>query len=377
MSFLWYPSVKQAPYRGVTSYGGGATGGLLIGGLSLTAPADSGNGGGFSIDQGTAGGYSIGGESNSITSASTTYHLDTWSFADSGSGSQGDLTDFTTGNITVDCGSQGSHWPFHMAINVTSDPYGRCVNQIEWSRGSTAIGGCEVYGSNKGINGSNFNDANPLTLWTFLGNINGGGTNNGSTGNGGTGSSGNLVRGCFNPNSYGYKWYLFKWTDSNGSGTTGPDKINTGVQASFHMYGCRLNYMDVGGAVGSNKIWPSYSHYKYIVGTATYGHNPMGTKFYAMENDFTNGHQIQDRGGNFQACNDTGAWNYANWSGSFSPAKQIQNFYGDSNFGLGRRAARVTIQGGTGGGWTTMFEGVFDTYGGCGWRDFSGKRWWT
>ena len=186
-----------------------------------------------------------------------------------------------------------------------------------------------------------------------------------------------MVRGCFNPNSYAYKWYLFKWTDSNGTGSTGPDKINTGVRASFHMYGCRLNYMDVGGAVGSNKIWPSYSHYKYIVGSPNYHHNPMGTRFYAMENDFNNGHLIQDRGGSFQACNDTGAWNYADWSGNIGSAKQIQNFYGDSNFGAGRRGARVTIQGGNGSSWTTMFEGVWDTYGGCGWRDFSGKRWWT
>ena len=50
---------------------------MASGGVLMPPPADSGNGGGYSIDQGTAGGVSIGTESNTITSASTNYLLDT------------------------------------------------------------------------------------------------------------------------------------------------------------------------------------------------------------------------------------------------------------------------------------------------------------
>ena len=371
MSNLWYP--KQSPIITLVGMSGGATSLGISRGGPPSQGADTGDGYGYSIDEGADDT-----ESNSITSDSSTYHMSTWSFADSGSGSQGTLTDYDTGNITVDCGSQAGHWPFYLAVKVSSAPKGRVINQIEWSRGSIAIGSGKVYGSNwADIDGTNFNDETN-GKWTFLGDINMGGTNNGSTGNGGNnGSTENVSRCLFNPNSYGYQWIMIKFTDSSGTGSYGP-AASGATKASFHMYGLRFNYFDVGGAVGSNKTFPSYRYYKYIVGSATHHHNPMTTVFYGMAKNFNTSWELKNLGGTSN-CGDNGAWNYANWtSNDLSANRQVINVFAYSNYGGGRRGTRYTFQGSFDNStWVTMWDGSYDTGGSCGWRNLGGKRWWA
>ena len=376
MSILWYPSVKQAPLMGLTGMGGGATSlSIALAGGPPARGADSGDGYGYSIDDGATAT-----ESNSITSESNTYHLSSWSFADSGSGSQGNLLDYDTSLITVDCGSQAGHWPFYLAVKVSDADKGRVINQIEWNRGSIAIGSGKVYGSNwSDIDNTNFNDETN-GKWTFLGDINMGGTNNGSTGNGNSnhgGASEYVSRCVFNPNSYGYQWIMIKFTDSNGTGSYGPD-VSGSTYASFHMYGMRLNYFNVGGAVGTNKIWPSFRWYKYQVDSATHHHNPMTTVFYGKEDSFSDYSLLKDLGGTSN-CGDTGQWNYSEWtSGDLGSQKQIMNVFAYSNYGGGRRGTRFSFLGSPDlNTWTQMYTGVYDTGGSCGWRSFGGKRWWS
>ena len=372
MSNLWYP--KQSPIITLVGMSGGATSLGISRGGPPSQGADTGDGYGYSIDEGADDT-----ESNSITDENSTYHMSSWSFADSGSGSQGTLTDYDTGNITVDCGSQAGHWPFYLAVKVSSAPKGRVINQIEWSRGSIAIGSGKVYGSNwSDIGAGNFNDETN-GKWSFIGDINMGGTNNGSTGNGGVNNSSENVSRCvFNPNSYGYQWIMIKFTDSNGAGTYGPPVSDTGVKASFHMYGMRLNYFNVGGAVGSNKIWPSFRWYKYEVDSSTHSHNPMTTTFYGKEGHFNNYSLLKNLGGTSN-CGDTGSWNYSEWTANdLGSNKQIMNIFAFSNYGGGRRGTRFTLQGSTdGSSWTQIYTGHYDTGGSCGWRSFGGKRWWT
>ena len=375
MSNLWYP--KQSPIITLAGMGGGATSLGISRGGPPSQGADTGDGYGYSIDEGADDT-----ESNSITSESNTYHLSSWSFADSGSGSQGNLLDYDTSLVTVDCGSQAGHWPFYLAVKVSDADKGRVINQIEWNRGSIAIGSGKVYGSNwSDIGASNFNDETN-GKWSFLGDINMGGTNNGSTGNGSSGADGSgehVSRCVFNPNSYGYQWIMIKFTDSNGAGTYGPPVSDTNVKASFHMYGMRLNYFDMGGAVGSNKIWPSYRYYIYDVDSATHGHNPMTTQFYGKEDTFGDYYLLKDLGGSGNNCSDSGSWNYAEWtSNDLGSNKQIMNIFAFSNYGGGRRGTRFTLKGSTdNSSWTTLYTGHYDTGGSCGWRSFGGKRWWS
>ena len=361
---------------GLTGMGGGATSlSIALAGGPPARGADSGDGYGYSIDDGATAT-----ESNSITSESNTYHLSSWSFADSGSGTQGNLLDYDTSLITVDCGSQGSHWPFYLAVKVSDAQYGRVINQIEWNRGSIAIGSGKVYGSNwSDIDSTNFNDETN-GKWSFLGDINMGGTNNGSTGNGNTNHETvheEVSRCVFNPNSYGYQWIMIKFTDSNGTGSYGPD-VSGSTYASFHMYGMRLNYFNVGGAVGTNKIWPSFRWYKYQVDSATHHHNPMTTVFYGKEDSFSDYSLLKDLGGTSN-CGDTGQWNYSEWtSGDLGSQKQIMNVFAYSNYGGGRRGTRFSFLGSPDlNTWTQMYTGVYDTGGSCGWRSFGGKRWWS
>ena len=375
MSNLWY--TKQSPIITLAGMGGGATAlGITRSAAPPTRGADGGDGYGYSIDEGANAT-----ESNAITSESNTYHLSSWSFADSGSGSQGNLLDYDTSLITVDCGSQAGHWPFYLAVKVSDADKGRVINQIEWNRGSIAIGSGKVYGSNwSDIGASNFNDETN-GKWTFLGDINMGGTNNGSTGNGNSNHGGyqEYVSRClFNPNSYGYQWIMIKFTDSNGAGTYGPPVSDTNVKASFHMYGMRLNYFNVGGAVGSNKIWPSFRWYKYEVDSATHHHNPMTTTFYGKEDSFSDYSLLKNLGGTSN-CSDSGSWNYSEWtSNDLGSNKQIMNIFAYSNYGGGRRGTRFSLMGSTdGSSWTQIYTGHYDTGGSCGWRSFGGKRWWS
>ena len=341
-----------------------------------------GDGHGYTVAQGATAT-----ESNSITSTSNTVVTDTFAFAD-GSGSQGDYLDYSSAsNLCFDTGSSASHFPFHFAVKVSDAEFGRAINQIEWRRGALMCGSGKIYGSSyTTINSGDLNASGGK--WTEIGDVNFGGTNNtGTSGAGGTGEPGGYVsRQVFNPNSYGFKWYMIVISDTGGTGTTGPDEDNSGVKAQWQAYSLRFNYFDVGGAVGTNKIWPSYRYYKYIVGSnGDMTHNPMTTVWYGMEDDFGTSYLIKDLGGTAQGCNDTGSWNYSDWeSNDLGADKQILNVFAYSNFSTGnvavsRRYTRYTLQGKVSGGstWTTLWEGEYDTWGNCGWRGLGGPRWWS
>ena len=380
MNNLWYP--KQSPIITLTGMSGGAT---SLGISRGEAPPEGGvgDGHGYTITQGAS---AV--ESNSITSTSSTYVTDSFAFVN-GSGTQGDYLDFSSAsNYAFNTGAYNSNYfPFHFAVKVSEADYGRVINQIEWRKGKEMCGAGSVYGSSYTTITAADLDATG-GKWTWLGNVNFGGTNNVNLqgGQGGTGEPGGFVsRQVFNPNSYGFKWYMVVITDTGGAGTTGPNKATAGQLTPWQAYSLRFNYFNVGGAVGTNKIWPSYRYYKYIPGsTSGMTHNPMTTVWYGMEDDFDTSYLLKDLGGTTQGCNDTGSWNYANWtSNDLGSNKQIMNIFPYSNFGgsdpnVYRRYVRYTLQGSTdNSSWTTMWEGEYDTWGQCGWRGLGGPRWWS
>lgn len=131
---------------------------------------------------------------------------------------------FHTGHVT------NEWWPQWLAVKVTDYEYGKVLNQIRWVKHSNAIGNVNMWGTN--------NDITNLTIrntdeYSFLGRTFFGGRN--------SAADGTIITQSFNPNNYGYKWYILEMVDNNTSATsfgTTPTFVSGGGWA---MYGFVLD----------------------------------------------------------------------------------------------------------------------------------------
>lgn len=189
-------------------------------------PADIGNGGGWSIDQGADAANATG-----FTTTSMTNYIDSWYLSAGGNGVPLNYTcTGSSANFHFHTGHNGNstQWPLHFAINVSSAEKGKVLNQCQWHAHGNAIGNVDFYGTNQTISGSNYKDEN---LYTYLGRGHFGGS-------GGGGGECTVKTATFNSNNYGYKWYMLKLVDNNSSVLAYPQTGNLGGWA---MYGMRLN----------------------------------------------------------------------------------------------------------------------------------------
>lgn len=190
-------------------------------------PADTGGGKGWSIAQGADGSNITGFTTNSMTQ----YTVNT----DNQGANQGST------KLSYSSGCPGGNqfcyhsghqvpawWPMYHAIQVTTATKGKVLNQIDWQTHVNAIGNVDFFGSNNTITAANYTTE---SNWTHLGRAHFGGSGGGS-------SDCTVYTRTFNPNNYGYQWYMIKGVDNQSSAVAYP---NTGSRGGWAMYRLRLN----------------------------------------------------------------------------------------------------------------------------------------
>lgn len=189
-----------------------------------TRPADSGPGGGFSVAQGADATEALGVTTTSQTKYQTRV-------GDQGAGA--DSFNFQSGTFGFHTGHQSLWWPSFTAIQVSSATYGRVLNQMQWYKHANSCGNFDIYGSNQNITSGNYTD---LSLWTHLGRNFSGGP--------GSGDESGLMTFGFNPQHYGFRWYLIHIADASYVRLPYP---MVGNRQGWANYGCRLNCISPGG----------------------------------------------------------------------------------------------------------------------------------
>jgi hypothetical protein len=195
-----------------------------IGGQEI--PADSGNGGGWSIVQGADGNNIVGFTNNSMTQ----YKLNT---DNQGASNSATALSYDSGcpggnQFSYHTGHQAGWWPMRHAIQVSTATKGKVLNQIQWQTHSNAVGNVDFFGSNKAITSGNWTDENN---WSYLGRAHFGGFGGGS-------SDCTVYTRSFNTNNFGYQWYMIKGVDNNTSALSYPSE---GSKGGWAMYRLRLN----------------------------------------------------------------------------------------------------------------------------------------
>ena len=114
-------------------------------------------------------------------------------------------------------------WPQYLAVKVSTRAQGQVLNRVRWFKHANAIGNCNIWGTNREVDRSNFTDT--ATNWTFLGRVHFGGQGSGSEG-------GQRSQNFSNTN--GYRWYMIEMVDINSSALTYP---NIGSRGGWAMYG--------------------------------------------------------------------------------------------------------------------------------------------
>jgi len=207
----------------------------------ITVPADTGNGGGFSIAQGAlvptvASGTPIvtnmttehmlnnDYDSQAVTNIPST-HGHGWNGL---SGNSNTNFAFHTGHSS---NFNSSDWPMYHAVKVSDHFRGTVVNRIFWSKHANMCGNTDIWGTMKQLGdhtGSSWYDTNNFT---HLGRVHFGGS--------GSGNERTTVQQNFNSNSYGYKWILIQVLDINSSALTYP---NRGTVGGWAAYGMQIGY---------------------------------------------------------------------------------------------------------------------------------------
>lgn len=196
-----------------------------------TRPADPGPGGGYSVAQGANDTESIGFTSSSMTK----YENNTKNQGSAGN----DIFTYGTSAFSMHTGHDRNWYPTSVAVQVTSDTYGKVLNQLQWYKHANSCGNVDVYGSNRAITSGNYTD---LSNWTHLGRFHARGPGSGD-------ESGVMTYG-FNPNGYGYKWYMIQVVDASYIKLPYPQ---VGNRQGWANYGMRLNCHNLGGD-GSSSV---------------------------------------------------------------------------------------------------------------------------
>lgn len=193
----------------------------------VESPADSGNGGGWSIAQG-ADGTNV---TEYTSNAMTQFKLNTDNQGASNSSTALSYSSGCPGSAQF-CYHTGhtvpGWWPMYHAIQVTTEEKGKVLNQIDWQTHVNAVGNVDFFGTNQVITSANFTTE---SLWTHLGRAHFGGSGGGST-------DCTVYTRTFNPDSYGYKWYMIKGVDNQNTPVAYP---GVGSQGGWAMYRLRLN----------------------------------------------------------------------------------------------------------------------------------------
>ena len=183
-------------------------------------PTDSGAGGGWSIADGADG-------TNVATFTNNTMTQYKQNVQNQGASNAANALNFTSG-----CGSSFAYhdghqvpawWPMYHAIQVTTLAKGKVLNSCSWHTHVNAIGNVDFFGTNQSINNSNFTNE---SLWTHLGRAHFGGSGGGS-------SDCTVYTRSFNPNNFGYQWYMLKGVDNSSSAVAYP---GVGGQGGWAMY---------------------------------------------------------------------------------------------------------------------------------------------
>ena len=208
----------------------------------ITTPADSGNGGGFSIAQGALVPTLASG--TPIVTNMTTEHMLNKDYDSAGctdvpgthghgwsglSGETGSPFPFHTGHSN---NFASSDWPMYHAVKVSDHFRGTVVNRIFWSKHTNACGNTDIWGTMKQLGdhtGTSWYDTNNFT---HLGRVHFGGSGSGN-------ERGTLTR-SFNTSKYGYRWILIQVLDSDSTSLTYPNRGNVGGWA---MYGMQIGYI--------------------------------------------------------------------------------------------------------------------------------------
>jgi len=208
----------------------------------ITVPADTGNGGGFSIAQGALEPTLASGtpivtnmstehmlnkdyDSQGVTNVPST-HGHGWNGL---SGETGTAFAFHTGHSN---NFNSTDWPMYHAVKVSDHFRGTVVNRVFWSKHTNACGNTDIWGTMKQLGdhtGTSWYDTNNFT---HLGRVHFGGAGSGS-------ERGTLTR-SFNTSKYGYRWILFQVLDIHTSALTYPNRGNVGGWA---MYGMQVGYI--------------------------------------------------------------------------------------------------------------------------------------
>ena len=208
----------------------------------ITVPADSGNGGGFSIAQGALEPTLASG--TPIVTNMTTEHMLNADHDSAGitnipathghgwnglSGETGTPFAYHTGHSN---NFNSSDWPMYAAIKVSDHFRGTVVNRIYWSKHTNACGNSDIWGTMKQLGdhtGSSWYDTNNFT---HLGRVHFGGS--------GSGGERTLKTVSFNTSKYGYRWILVQVLDNDSTTYTYPNRGNVGGWA---MYGMQVGYV--------------------------------------------------------------------------------------------------------------------------------------
>tara|TARA_Y100000992_G_scaffold277956_1_gene223145 strand:+ start:537 stop:1175 length:639 start_codon:yes stop_codon:yes gene_type:complete len=208
----------------------------------ITVPADTGNGGGFSIAQGAL--VPTVASGTPIVTNMTTEHMLNKDYDSAGctdipgthghgwsglSGETGSPFPFHTGHSN---NYNSTDWPMYHAVKVSDHFRGTVVNRIFWSKHTNACGNTDIWGTMKQLGdhtGSSWHDTNNFT---HLGRVHFGGSGSGS-------ERGTLTR-SFNTSKYGYRWILIQVHDNDSTVLTYPNRGNVGGWA---MYGMQIGYI--------------------------------------------------------------------------------------------------------------------------------------
>jgi len=308
-------------------------------GSSFASGADTGPGGGYSVNQGANDSAVTG-----FTNSSMTVYKSSWII--SAGGVDNTQLDYnTTGGYKFHTGHNGNstQWPLYFAVKVTSDAKGKVLNQIDWIKHVNACGSVDIYGSNQNITAGNFNvDSN----YTWLGRYNAGGS--------GSASDGNISQGIFNPFRYGYQWYMLKVVDYQNADIWYPA---TGTWGGWAMYGLRMNTTTGGGA----RYW------RYREGAAIVSHHPRVSRIIFTDDA---GNDVNAVVYTTDNCSDSGTYQVGTTAAYDAGAGSSKRFVGAKVYSVyngGLRSANYVVEYSFDGNqWSEYFGGVCSNNTACG-----------
>ena len=159
--------------------------------------------------------------------SSTLYHANAQAASPNNPAGLFDFTNYgsNSAQFKIHTGHDGAK-PTWLCFQVTSGTP-RVVNQLRWIKHGNACGNIDIYGSNQNITSGNYQT---MGNWTWLG--------RGHMGGSGSESDGTIKTASFNPNGYGYRWYMVLVRDYVSTVYSYPTE---GAMGGYAMYGMSID----------------------------------------------------------------------------------------------------------------------------------------